>query len=136
MARQISILIFGFILFLALSVSAGMGGHVSGGHMGIHSDSMSHNMNQMTGHGSDHHYMDGYGNMDHKSHGTQMMDMGTAQQMMERYMDNIAPGANHFQNFKDKGSYYCTDVFSHKGKLMDKLAIDKKTGNIHSLLDE
>ncbi len=138
MKKRIIYFITGSALVLSVPVLAMMSSG-SAGHMSTHNSSITGHTEHMTGNGFDHDTIHSqthdavHGDLSENSH---MMDAETAQRMIKTYMDEKAPGAYHLMNFEDSGTAYCTDVFSHEGKLMDRLIIDKKTGNISSSLKE
>lgn len=138
MVKKTTIFILGLTFFSAISVSAqmgGHGGHNSGGHMKTHSGSNSNNMGQMTEHdsehGTNHQHMHTSEDMDHNTQNNHMIDSKAAQQKMRIYLDTVGARSKRLENFRDKGSHYIADVVNPKGRLLNRLVVNKKTGNVY-----
>ena len=110
MAKKNALFIFGLILFFAFSASAM--NEASPRHMSMHNDMLA----SVTTHHSDK---------------ANVITDKTARERMTLYMDTQSQAGYHLDNFRDKGKYYIADVISPKGELLNRLVVNKKTGNVY-----
>ena len=62
------------------------------------------------------------------------MDMRQAEGHASQYLDrNYAGGAYHMSEMSDHGSYYATEIRDKQGRVVERLLIDKQTGNTHAI---
>lgn len=128
-----------FLVVAAEPASAMMGGSGAGGALACgQGQYMQENMNEMMGDGNmgSHGYHYGQENQIYPNSqpgGPGGMNQQTAEAMAQRYMQNNYSDTWSFGSRTDNGSYYMTDVMGPDGKLIDRLLIDKRSGNVHSL---
>lgn len=139
MLNKLFILILGLLLISTISATAGMRGHSSGGHGSSHGGSTMKHMDHMMENGAEH---NGHNNnqshqeMDQSMANDMGMSMETARKSLDNYMAKQKTGMYHIGDLNDHGTTFTAEVHSHEGKLIEKVSIDKKSGNIHSLLNK
>jgi hypothetical protein len=133
MLRKVFILMTGILFITAIQAGAMMGGHGSGGNC------TSGQQNTMQGQGD---HMMGNGAHDNMHNGdwqsmsqsgSMGMDRQTAEAMMDSHMQNQNIDSWSFGSQRDHGSNYMTDIMGPNGEVIDRLSIDKRTGNLRSL---
>ena len=118
-------LLIGLLIFTALATDAMMCGS---GSRGSGSDSGGH-MEEMMEKGDHRGMNSGSG----KQSMNQDMTQGAAESVVHQYLKSRLSEAYKRGELKDGGSYFMMEVIRSDGSVFDRLLIDKKTGNIHSL---
>jgi len=137
MLKKISIFTLSILFITVIQASAMEKGSGSHGHDSNHKNSMmKHSETMMKNDGNNPH--------DHSNHqemnksGMEEKDMAkeAARKRLGNYMAERKTGMYHIGDLNDRGTHYTADVHSHEGKLIDKVMIDKKSGNVHSLMEK
>lgn len=131
MLKRVFILMTGILFITAIQAGAMMGGHGSGD-CTSGQNTMQGQGDHMMGNGT---YEDMHnGNWQSMSrNGSMGMDQQTADAMVERHMENQNIDSWSFGSQSDHGSYYMTDILGSNGEVIDRLTIDKRSGNLRSL---